>query len=98
MKPPATEVGVLGWLHHNLFNSKLNGLLTIILGVVVLVVIIGLVPWMLFDARWGVITDNMRLFLVGRFPKEEIWRVWLALTLISLASGLTAGSSSSGGS
>jgi len=96
VQPPSTEVGVLGWLHHNLFNSKLNGLLTIVLGVVVLVVIIGLAQWMLFDARWGVITDNMRLFLVGRFPQEEIWRVWLALTLVSLASGLTAGSSSSG--
>ena len=30
VRPPSTEVGVVGWLYHNLFNSKLNGLLTII--------------------------------------------------------------------
>ena len=26
VRPPSTEVGVVGWLYHNLFNSKLNGL------------------------------------------------------------------------
>ena len=46
---------------------------------------------MIFDARWGVITENMRLFLVGRYPPDEIWRVWLALTVFSLATGLSAG-------
>lgn len=96
VRPPTTEVGVIGWLHHNLFSSKLNGLLTIVMGAIVALVLLGLLQWVLFDARWGVITDNMRLFLVGRYPPEEIWRVWLALTVLSVGTGLTAGSSSSG--
>jgi general L-amino acid transport system permease protein len=96
IRPPSTEVGVLGWLHHNLFNSKLNSLLTIVLGVVVVLVLYGLAQWLFFEARWGVITDNMRLFLVGRYPPEEIWRVWLTLTLLSAATGVSAGSSAIG--
>jgi general L-amino acid transport system permease protein len=96
VRPPTSEVGVIGWLHHNLFSSKLNGILTIVVGAVVLLTLYGLAQWMIFDARWGVITDNMRLFLVGRYPPDEIWRVWLALTLVSLATGVMAGSSSSG--
>ena len=96
VRPPTTEVGVIGWLHHNLFSSKLNGVLTIVLGVIVALVLYGLLQWMIFGARWGVITDNMRLFLVGQYPKEEIWRVWLTLVLLSLTTGLSAGSSSSG--
>ena len=96
IRPPATEVGVIGWLHHNLFSSKLNGLLTIVLGAVVVLVLYSLAQWMIFEARWGVITENMRLFLVGRYPPEEIWRVWLTLMVLSLTSGLSAGSSSSG--
>jgi general L-amino acid transport system permease protein len=96
VRPPSTEVGVVGWLYHNLFNSKLNGLLTIIVGLIVALVVIGLAQWMIFDARWGVITENMRLFLVGRYPPDEIWRVWLALTVFSLATGLSAGASTSG--
>jgi general L-amino acid transport system permease protein len=95
IRPPTSEVGAIGWLHHNLFNSKLNGILTFVVGAIVLVVVYGLAQWILFDARWGVITDNMRLFLVGRYPPDEIWRVWLATTVVSIATGLTAGSSSS---
>ncbi len=96
VKPPATEVGVLGWLHHNLFYSKTSGLITIVLGAVLAVVLVALAQWVLFGARWAVITDNMRLFLVGQYPKDEIWRVWATLTLLSLTTGLSAGSSSSG--
>ena len=96
VRPPTTEVGVIGWLNHNLFSSKLNGILTFVVGAIVLLVVYGLAQWILFDARWGVITDNMRLFLVGRYPPEEIWRVWLAVTVVSFATGLMAGSSSSG--
>jgi general L-amino acid transport system permease protein len=96
VRPPTTEVGIVGWLYHNLFNSKLNSLLTIIVGLMVALVVVGLAQWMIFDARWGVITENMRLFLVGRYPPDQIWRVWLALTVISLATGLSAGASTSG--
>jgi general L-amino acid transport system permease protein len=96
LRPPASEVGVLGWLNRNLFNSKLNGILTIVLGIIVVLVIWGLAQWAIVDARWEVITENMRLFLVGRYPPEEIWRVWLTLTLLSATTGLSAGSSGTG--
>jgi general L-amino acid transport system permease protein len=96
VRPPTSEVGVLGWLHHNLFNSKLNGLLTIVLAAIVVLVVTGFGQWAIFDARWGVITENLRLFLVGRYPPEEVWRIWLTLTLLSATTGLSAGSSTSG--
>ena len=96
VRPPSTEVGTMGWLHHNLFNSKLSGVISIVLGIVLLLAIWLSLQWMIYDARWGVITENMRLFLVGQYPKDEIWRVWLTLATLSIATGLTAGSSSSG--
>ncbi len=96
IRPPATEVGVQGWLRHNLFSTKFNGLVTIVLLLVVAYVVWSFLQWALFGARWGVITDNLRLFLVGQYPKAEIWRVWATLVVLSLATGLTAGSSSSG--
>jgi general L-amino acid transport system permease protein len=96
IRPPSTEVGALGWLRHNLFNSKLSGLATIVVGAILVLATALLLEWAIFDARTGVITDNMRLFLVGLFPQEEIYRVWLALLTVSLMTGLTAGSSRSG--
>ena len=82
LRPPASEVGVLGWLNHNLFSSKLNGILTIVMVLLVAALVYGLGTWILFRASWEVITDNMRLFLVGRYPPEEIWRVWLRLDVV----------------
>jgi general L-amino acid transport system permease protein len=91
IQPPSTEVGVLGWLKHNLFNSKSSGVATIVVGTIVVVITWLFLTWAIQDARWGVITTNMQLFLVGLYPPEEIWRVWVTMLLMSVLSGLSAG-------
>jgi len=91
IRPPSSEVGVAGWLRHNLFDSKASGATTIVLGVIIVGVLWSLLQWAVLDARWGVITENMRLFLVGLYPQDDIWRVWLALLTLSLVTGLSAG-------
>jgi general L-amino acid transport system permease protein len=96
MGPPSTEVGVIGWLRHNLFSSLLSSIATLVVGGGLLVAAWLLLDWVLFSARWGVIGDNMRLFLVGLYPPEEIWRVWLATAVLSLVTGLSAGTWRSG--
>jgi general L-amino acid transport system permease protein len=96
VRPPSTEVGVVGWFHHNLFHSKVSGVITIVLGAVLALVLWGSLKWVVVDANWGVITENMRLFLVGQYPKDEIWRVWATLAIFSVTTGLTAGSTTSG--
>ena len=91
VQPPISEVGVIGWLRHNLFSSVRSGLATIVIGLVVLIGLWVFLDWALFHARWGVITSNMRLFLVGLFPQAEIYRVWLTMLLLSLVTGASAG-------
>jgi general L-amino acid transport system permease protein len=91
LPPPVTEVGVIGWLRHNLFFSPLSALATLVIGAIVVVAGFALAQWALFDARWGVITSNMRLFMVGLYPAEDIWRVWLTFFLLSILAGVTAG-------
>ncbi len=95
VRPPTTEVGIIGWLHRNLFHSKASGVVTIILSAILLLVAWVSLQWIFVDANWGVITENMRLFLVGQYPKDEIWRVWLTLAVFSLTTGFSAGSTSS---
>jgi general L-amino acid transport system permease protein len=89
--PPVTEVGILGWLRHNLFDGLLSSIATLVIGAILVVVGWLLLEWVLFAARWGVITENMRLFLVGLYPPGEIWRVWLTMVVLSLIVGLSAG-------
>jgi general L-amino acid transport system permease protein len=89
--PPVTEVGVIGWLRHNLFDGVGSSIATIVTAGILLLVCWLILQWALVGARWGVITDNMRLFLVGLYPQPEIWRVWLALVVVSLTVGASAG-------
>ncbi|MBI3915064.1 MAG: ABC transporter permease subunit, partial [Chloroflexi bacterium] len=90
LRPPRTSVGVLGWLKKNLFSPWYNALLTIVTAWVLWGVGTSLLDWAL-KAKWQVIIDNLRLFMVGSYPPEQVWRVWLVVTMVSLLSGLSAG-------
>jgi general L-amino acid transport system permease protein len=46
---------------------------------------------MFTQAQWTVLQANLRLFLVGRFPIEQIWRVWLVALIVSAVASFTAG-------
>jgi general L-amino acid transport system permease protein len=96
LPPPVTEVGTIGWLRKNLFSSWSSSLATIIITIILVVVCALAFDWAISTARWGVITSNMRLFLVGLFPRDEIWRVWTAMLALSLVAGLSAGTWRSG--
>jgi general L-amino acid transport system permease protein len=98
IRPPSTEVGPLGWLRHNLFSSLPSSVATVVVGGLLLLALVVVAQWSLVEARWGVITSNMRLFLVGLYPPTEIWRVWALLVVLSLVIGLSAGSWRSGSS
>jgi general L-amino acid transport system permease protein len=81
IKPPATEVGVLGWLKKNLFGTWYDALLTVISAAFICVVLYGVVNWALKSAQWGVVTTNIKVFMVGRYPYTQIWRVWASVGL-----------------
>jgi general L-amino acid transport system permease protein len=89
LPPPITSIGRRAWLRQNLFNNWYNSLLTVILGLFLILVAVLLVEWAVADARWGVVTTNLRLFLIGQYPFDEAWRVWLALLAISVMAGLS---------
>ncbi len=89
--PPRTSVGVPGWLRKNLFSTWYNTLLTLVSLWLLYTVGSKLLHWALTTARWGVITSNLRLFMTGPFPPDQVWRVWLCLVMVSVLAGLSAG-------
>jgi general L-amino acid transport system permease protein len=40
-------------------------------------------------AVWGVVGANTKLFAVGQFPAEQLWRVWLSLAIVLLLGALS---------
>lgn len=91
IEPPSTSVGVLGWLRKNLFSTWYNALLTIVMLWLIYIVGTGLLNWAFTGARWNVIGANLRLFMVGPYPPDQVWRVWLVVALVSALFGLSAG-------
>ena len=91
LERPRTSSSPLRWLRRNLFNSWANSLLTILCLGLIYLVVSGLLRWALTTARWGVITTNLRLFMVGRYPIDQVWRVSVCVLLISFLMGLSWG-------
>ena len=88
-KPPVTEIGVIGWMGKNLFGNWWNTLLTFLSVGIVVLVARALGRWIFFQAEWRVVTTNLRVLLIGRYPREEAWRVLACIGIIALLTILT---------
>lgn len=83
--------GPVNWARGNLFNTWYNGLLTVVVGAVAVAAATGLIRALLgFD--YTIIRVNLALFMVGQFPRDQLWRPSLATVIIALMAGIVAGS------
>lgn len=88
-RPPLTETGVIGWMRQNLFGSATDTIMTLISVGLLLYVVIGFLTWAIAYADWGVITRNLRLFMNGRYPVEEVFRTTVIALLMAFMIGLS---------
>jgi general L-amino acid transport system permease protein len=81
----------LTWLRKNLFSTWYNSILTVICLVLLFWIIQAVVIWATTQAQWAVIQVNLRLFLVGRYPQNEYWRIWIVLAIAATLGAINAG-------
>jgi general L-amino acid transport system permease protein len=79
------------WLRENLFNNWYNCLLTVVCSIFLFWLFQGFAIWLITKAQWQVIAANLHLFLVGRFPLNLYWRIWLVLGLSTYLTAITGG-------
>jgi general L-amino acid transport system permease protein len=91
LPPPITVVGPLAWLRTNLFSGWVNGIVTVLIGAALVWLLMQVGTWAATEAQWSVVTNNLRLFLIGQYPADQAWRLWLNLAIVSLLAGLSAG-------
>ncbi len=70
---------MLGWLRKNLFQNWASTLATLVMAALGVWVVRGMVQWVLTGADWGVIVTNLQLLLIGQYPRDQVWRLWLVL-------------------
>ncbi len=89
-RPPA-PLSLRQWLKKNLFSTWYNTLLTFVAGAFVLFVLYQVFTWALFRANWTPVTSSLKLFAVGQYPTDQLWRVGASLLMVSFLMGLSGG-------
>lgn len=91
IKPPTSTKGLVGWLRENLFNTWYNSILTCVALLFLYFVFKDIIAWTFTEAKWNVIPANLQTFAIGRFPRDQVYRIWICLYILSGLLGLSAG-------
>ena len=79
-------------MRKNLFGSPRDITITVVAGAIAIVSGFFILKFVLVDANWLVVTENLRLFFLGTYPQSEEWRVWIPLIFFIILLGATFGS------
>jgi len=88
---PPLPPSPLEWVRKNLFSNWINALLTILGVTVVYFAVVNLATWALKTADWSPITAAPLLYLVGQYPREELWRAGVSMLMITFLVGMSWG-------
>ncbi len=89
--PPQALQSPWQWAKKNLFSSWFNVFLTVFCAWVLYQFVSGVWIWATTKAQWSVVSSNLRLFLVGLYPVEEFWRLWIILAIAGGLAGISWG-------
>ncbi|MCG9126300.1 amino acid ABC transporter permease [Candidatus Poribacteria bacterium] len=90
-KPPRNVHSPQEWLRQNLFNTWYNVILSLLSIGFILFISKGILTWAFTEAKWSVIPANLQLILIGSYPRDQIWRIWTVIYLLSVLLGMSAG-------
>jgi general L-amino acid transport system permease protein len=75
------------WVKDNLFNNVMNSIITVVLGVVVVFLLVQSFGW-IANEEWEIIRVNLRNFMIGQFPSDELWRLWTSAFVLIATFGI----------
>ncbi|MDH3688078.1 MAG: amino acid ABC transporter permease [Gammaproteobacteria bacterium] len=100
LPPPASTVGVLGWMRANLLSSPLNIGLTLLGLYLIYLVVPPILSWAFIDANfsgqtredcvkegacWVFIKVWFKQLMYGRYPNTELWRINAAYIIFAIS-------------
>jgi len=104
-EPPATSVGVIGWMRENLFSNWFNSILTVLGLYLAYLIFVPLIDWAFIHADWSgdsreactsggacwvFVQVSFERFMYGLYPASESWRInTVALLLVASLLWLT---------
>jgi general L-amino acid transport system permease protein len=89
--PPERRLPPREWVRENLFGSAFDAVLTVVFGVFLVWVAYRVGKFIFVDADWEIVERNLTTLLVGSYPRDELWRLWAALFVLTASLGFGAG-------
>ncbi len=80
------------WCRRNLFADLVDTAITVVTLPLCAWLLFAAVDWALATARWSVVPDSLRVFMVGVFPTEATWRAWIAGAILAALTCAALGS------
>jgi general L-amino acid transport system permease protein len=90
MAPPEPP-GAITWVRRNLFNGWFNSLLTLVSLVIIYYTVAGIIRWVFVTADWTPVVNFPALYLVGQYPRDQLWRIGISLWAASFLFGASWG-------
>lgn len=90
IRPPEPP-GILRWMRENLFNGWFNSILTLLSLYIIYLILSGAIRWIFFIANWEPVIEFPTLYLVGQYPRDQLWRVGAILWSVTFLFGVSWG-------
>ena len=81
----------LTWMRANLFSSWGNSALSLTAIGVGCIAVYLILKFVLFQANWGLVAINRKLFFIGSYPSDEVFRIWISVFVVAALIALTYG-------
>lgn len=88
---PPDPPGFRKWVRDNFFSNWFNTFLTVIILPASAVVIYYALRWVFVDADWSPVTTSPLLYILGQYPRAEMWRLAASLSGVMLMIGISWG-------
>jgi len=88
---PSGKVPPREWAKENLFSNWWNTVLSVVFGALFIYAGFTVLRWIFVSAEWEIVRRNLTNFMVGRFPREDLWRVWSSTFVLLLFATMAVG-------
>lgn len=90
-RAPRPTIGAIEWLRTNLFSTWYNAIISLVLLYLIFQLLSNLIGWMFQTQGWPAAFTNLKLLFTWTYPIDQLWRPQLAVTIVALLLGLSAG-------
>lgn len=90
-EPPARNLTPRQWARTNLAANPADLALTVVFGLLAAYAAYRLLRWVFVTTDWEIVRVNLRQFMIGPFPSDQLWRPWASGYVLAATLGLAGG-------